>query len=79
MQDEGFEGAMLGYYPHGLFGAPGWYITKQKDFADQVFRVTFMRHASAQLVRTLLALSKLFGGEPAPELIELARARRILT
>lgn len=77
-QDETIEGAMLCHYPNGFFGPPGWYIVKQKDIADQMFHVTFMRHASSRLVRALLNLSKFFGGEPAPELIELARSRQLL-
>ena len=77
-QDETLEGAMLCHFPDDFFGPPGWYILKQKDLTDQIFRVTFMRHASPQLVRALLTLSRFFGEEPAPELIELARSRHIL-
>jgi hypothetical protein len=43
--DEMLEGAMLCHYQNGFFGPPGWYVVTQKDIANQMFHVTFMRHA----------------------------------
>ena len=76
VNEERFENAMLGHYPHGLFDQPGWYITRQEDFTEHLYRRVFMRQASEKALRMLLRICKFLGGEPPDELVELMRQRK---
>lgn len=73
--DDKLEQGLLGYYPNGLYGPPGWYFTTFLNFADQIYRTVLMRQASAKLIRTLVRIAEFLGGEPPAELLDVLRQR----
>jgi hypothetical protein len=73
--DGKLEQGFLGYYPNGLYGPPGWYLTTLLGLTDQIYRTVFMRQASTKLIRTLVRIAKFLGGDPPAELLEVLRQR----
>lgn len=76
LADDRLEEAMLGYYPHGLYDAPGWYVTPFLTFTEQIYRTVLMNRASEKMIRALLKVARFLGGEPPEEWIELLRRKK---
>jgi hypothetical protein len=76
LENDRLEEAMLGYYPHGLYGPPGWYVTRFLDFTTQIYTTLIMNRASEQMIRALLKIARFLGGEPPEEWIDLLRRKQ---
>jgi hypothetical protein len=72
VRGDGLQEAMVAYFPKGLFGPPGWYITILDDLAHQIVRAAVTRSLSGPLVRALMRLARYFRCEPSDELRSLA-------